>query len=77
MIDIGVVEEAYDQQEFSQVGHVFSDQNPANGLTGVRKYQAVTETLDTEKLELDVNQWALRQKKDSITRAGKVRRSIS
>lgn len=66
MIDIAVVKEAYSRQEISQVGHLFSNQNPADGLAKFRNCLDFNSILDRGSLELDVIQWVLREKNDSM-----------
>lgn len=60
LIDIAVVKEAYQKQEISQVGHVFSDQNPADALTKIGNCPALNSILETGQLHLEVNQWVVR-----------------
>lgn len=57
LIDIAVVKDAYAKNEISQVGHVFSDQNPADAMTKIGKCQALNTVLETGRLSIQVNQW--------------------
>ena len=60
LIDIAVVKEAYYKQDISQVGHIFSDQNPADALTKPSNCPALNSVLDTGQLKLEINQWVVR-----------------
>lgn len=60
LIDIAVAKEAYQKEEINQVGHVFSDQNPADALTKMYFNHALNTILETGKLDLNVNKWVVR-----------------
>lgn len=61
LIDIAVVKNAYAKNEIFQVGHVFSDQNPAYAMTKVGNFPALNSVLESSYLSLGVNQWVERK----------------
>lgn len=60
LIDTVVAKEAYQKEEIDQVGHVFSDQNPADALTKPNFNHVLNTILETGKLDLSVNNWVVR-----------------
>ena len=60
MIDIAVVKDAYEKEEISQIGHVCSGNNPADAFTKVGNCDALISILDSGTLDLEVNQWVVR-----------------
>lgn len=56
MIYIVVVREAYELEEISNVGHVRTDQNPADALAKVESCSALKSVLGMGCLDLTINQ---------------------
>lgn len=63
MIDIKVVRQAYEKFEFSGVGFVRSDNNPADSFTKHKPNSALMKIIHTNKCNFEIEQWISRTKK--------------
>lgn len=63
-IDLRVTREAYEGREISDVGRTRSEGNVADGLTKRGRCKALENMLDIDKLDMNIEQWVVRKKKE-------------
>ena len=60
MIDVSAARQAYQRMEISDVGHISSKYNAADGLTKTKPCPALIQLLSTGKMDHPINQWIIR-----------------
>eukprot|EP00171_Calliarthron_tuberculosum_P006992 IDg6992t1 len=74
MIDIAAAREAYKTREISNIGHVPSANNLADGLTKRMLQASLLKLLYTGKLTIEVTQWILRDRQEQLSNLESLRR---
>ena len=69
MIDLQAAREAYCAQEIDDIGWIRSNDNPADGLTKVKRWDALTELLDTGRWSGEIMQWVIRTPRGTIEKS--------
>ena len=60
MIDVMCLRQAYEQCEIAEVKWIKGNSNPADAMTKAKSSNALTQLLDTNTLQLDVEEWVER-----------------
>ena len=60
MIDVMCLRQAYERREIAEVKWIKGNSNPADAMTKAKPSNALTQLLDTNTLQLDVEEWVER-----------------
>jgi hypothetical protein len=60
MIDVMCLRQAYERREIAEVKWIKGNSNPADAMTKLKPSNALTQLLDTNTLQLDVEEWVER-----------------
>jgi len=60
MIDVMCLRQAYEWREIAEVKWIKGNSNPADAMTKAKPSNALTQLLDTNTLQLDVEEWVER-----------------
>jgi hypothetical protein len=61
MIDVMCLRQAYERREIAEVKWIKGNSNPADSMTKAKPSSALTQLLDTNTLQLDVEEWVERE----------------
>jgi hypothetical protein len=61
MIDVICLRQAYERREIAEVKWIKGSSNPADSITKAKPSSALTQLLDTNTLQLDVEEWVKRE----------------
>ena len=57
IIDVMCLRQAYERREIAEVKWIKGNSNPADAMTKAKPSNALTQLLDTNTLQLDVEEW--------------------
>ena len=60
MIDVMCLRQAYERREIAEVKWIKGNSNPADAMTKAKPSNALTQLLDTNTLQLDLEEWVER-----------------
>ena len=60
MIDVMCLRQAYERREIAEVKWIKGESNPADAMTKSKPSNALKRLIDTNTLELDVEEWVER-----------------
>jgi len=60
MIDVMCLREAYERREIAEVRWIKGTTNPADSMTKAKASNALKQLIDTNKLQIDVQEWVER-----------------
>jgi hypothetical protein len=61
MIDVMCLRQAYERREIAEVKWIKGNSNPADAMTKSKPSNALTQLLDTNTIQLDVEEWVERE----------------
>jgi hypothetical protein len=61
MIDVMCLRQAYERREIAEVKWIKGDSNPADSMTKSKPSNALKRLIDTNTLQLDVEEWVERE----------------
>ena len=63
MIDIMCLRQAYERREIAEVKWIRGESNPADSMTKSKASSALKQLIDTNKIQLEVEEWVERIEK--------------
>jgi hypothetical protein len=61
IVDVICLRQAYERREIAEVKWIKSNSNPADAMTKSKPSNALTQLLDTNTIQLDVEEWVERE----------------